>query len=1172
MKNNKKTLNKIYSFVICLSLIFTLLLPVISSAEVGTVYIGSAEELLEFAEKCSLDSYSRGKSFALSADISLEGIEFEPIPSFSGSFDGKGHVISGLSLYGAFSPCGLFARLTEDAELTDLTVMGSVSPVGDADAVGGIVGENSGKINGCSFIGTVIAKESVGGIAGINRLSGSVTDCSSSGEIIGDLYSGGIVGTNLGTVTDCKNESKVNTVNFTPEITLDQLNLSLTVDLSRLPSLTLGNRSDMGGICGYSAGMILGCTNLSEIGYKHIGYNVGGIAGRTCGHIYSCENKAAVNGKKDVGGIAGQIEPSVTYDLSEDLLTLLETEMNSLHGLINKAADTLDGKTAVISKRLNTILRIIGGASDSIDSISSGITDWGEGAIDEINRLSEIASVTIGMLADVTDLLPTLSTHLANSLEDLEKFIDEMEDVSKIGRDAIEDLELCLEDIEATLDLLERGTKDIENGLDLLAEAIKSEDPDRIDAALDQILTGATDISSALSTIEGAISGISEVLGGISGPDDVAKSLTELGLVFGELADGIAEMAGGLSALTSGVVTVISNLNLNTESVYSGIKSISDGLSLIVDSAETLEWAISHMRDCADHIYDASIELDEAAVHLKNAVSDLADGLNLMSKILTEADEAVKYLASVDPIQLPKPGEEVKSEADKLFNSVSSLETHLKSLNSEINGAAGDLTDIVRQINDSFSAIMNGVIKEIYGISNPSSGFDNDVTAEELDEITMGKLLNCKNSGSVYGDTNVGGIGGIMGQEISIDPEDDLSEDITLTQRRYYKLKAAVQSCTSIGNVTAKKSNVGGIVGKADLGLIYGCESCGSVESQTGSYVGGIVGISAADVYSCYSRCSLSGKSYVGGIVGTGITEELSGDSSHIKDCVSLVSIDGCSQFFGAISGFYAGEYLNNIFVSDGLRGIDRLSYEGKAEPISYDELTKKRGLPDFFIGFTLTFVADSQVIKTVSFDFGESIDSSHFPAIPEKDGYYGRWDRTELDNLVFDTVVSVVYHPYTSSIKSEQIREDGKGVFIVEGSFTDEDGIKLISGISGSPELKDSLFKKVKLFEGWIIELPSGKEASQIRYHAPIKNYEIYVNQNGSWIKVDTEEFGSYKLFCADGDRIEIAVMQYSLNLVTVIVLSAFALLLIGGAVVLIVLNRKKKRRVTDYNFDWEE
>ena len=60
--------------------------------------ITSREELLDFAQNCRLDSYSVGLTVYLKTDIDLNGVDFGGIPTFSGTFAGDGHTISGLNI------------------------------------------------------------------------------------------------------------------------------------------------------------------------------------------------------------------------------------------------------------------------------------------------------------------------------------------------------------------------------------------------------------------------------------------------------------------------------------------------------------------------------------------------------------------------------------------------------------------------------------------------------------------------------------------------------------------------------------------------------------------------------------------------------------------------------------------------------------------------------------------------------------------------------------------------------------------------------------------------------------------------------------------------------------------------------------------------------------------
>ena len=138
----------------CLTAALLLGLLPASAADGGAVEIRTAKQLCEFSRSCTLDTWSRGKTVTLAADIDLTGVDFAPVPTFGGVFDGGGHTVSGLSVRWDGSHQGLFRYVQEGAVIRDLKVSGTVAPGGSASAVGGIAGRNYGTIQGCSFSGT----------------------------------------------------------------------------------------------------------------------------------------------------------------------------------------------------------------------------------------------------------------------------------------------------------------------------------------------------------------------------------------------------------------------------------------------------------------------------------------------------------------------------------------------------------------------------------------------------------------------------------------------------------------------------------------------------------------------------------------------------------------------------------------------------------------------------------------------------------------------------------------------------------------------------------------------------------------------------------------------------------------------------------------------------------
>src|SRR5699024_5013260 len=137
-----------------------------------TVYLRTAEDLINLSQNCTLDSWSQGKAVYLEADIDLTGVDFTPIPTFGGTFEGQGHTISGLFLTGSGNVRGLFRYIQPAGTVRDLHVSGAISPTDRKNTLGGLVGENRGAITNCSFSGTVSGADSIGGLVGINQAQG----------------------------------------------------------------------------------------------------------------------------------------------------------------------------------------------------------------------------------------------------------------------------------------------------------------------------------------------------------------------------------------------------------------------------------------------------------------------------------------------------------------------------------------------------------------------------------------------------------------------------------------------------------------------------------------------------------------------------------------------------------------------------------------------------------------------------------------------------------------------------------------------------------------------------------------------------------------------------------------------------------------------------------------
>jgi len=126
-------------------------------------------------------------------------------PSFQGTFDGDGHVISGVYINSGSDYQGLFS--SNSGTIKNLGVVASYIKGGSY--VGGLVGYNSGTITNSYATGNVAGTRLVGGLVGNN--SGTITNSYATGNVAGtgdyDVvgtgdYVGGLVGINGGTITN----------------------------------------------------------------------------------------------------------------------------------------------------------------------------------------------------------------------------------------------------------------------------------------------------------------------------------------------------------------------------------------------------------------------------------------------------------------------------------------------------------------------------------------------------------------------------------------------------------------------------------------------------------------------------------------------------------------------------------------------------------------------------------------------------------------------------------------------------------------------------------------------------------------------------------------------------------------------------------------------------------
>ena len=255
--------------------------------------IGTAAELSWFAQQ--VNSGKRSACAVLTADIDLNGEPWTPIANkglnngYTGTFDGKNHIIHGLYLTASKNQClGLFGTVDRSGVVKNLNAAGTAL-ISNGAGTGLIAGVSSGTIYNCGASVFLRADEK------------APTTANSA------AYAGGIVGkVSEGYVESCRT-------------------WGLFAAFERCAVL-----SSLGGVVGAldcyaenAGGMVRYCRNsialesctlntykIGEISVT--GSAIGGIVGSvsTIGKVRECVNDAPVTGESNIGGNVGAASPN----------------------------------------------------------------------------------------------------------------------------------------------------------------------------------------------------------------------------------------------------------------------------------------------------------------------------------------------------------------------------------------------------------------------------------------------------------------------------------------------------------------------------------------------------------------------------------------------------------------------------------------------------------------------------------------------------------------------------------------------------------------------------------------------------------------------------------------------------------------------------------------------
>lgn len=290
--------------------------------------IGNADQLMWFAAKVNGSTKKSTSNLCakLTSDIDLTGKDWTPIGqatntysdyvAYGGTFDGGGHMVSGLAINNAKTYQALFGYV-KGGTIRDLTVKGSVktSTKSSSYAAGIVSYGNPVTIKNCTneVDVTASAKGYAAGVCAYLGTGSKMESCANKGSVSGyGDYVGGVAGTVTGsttTITGCfnygvvTNTGKPSSYAYSTGGIAGGISTGVTVERCGNTGNITSTLKRTGGIAGSAGGTINACFNTGTITGI---YGVGGIAGD------SGTSDAKVTGCYNTGDVKG-VSPSASF-------------------------------------------------------------------------------------------------------------------------------------------------------------------------------------------------------------------------------------------------------------------------------------------------------------------------------------------------------------------------------------------------------------------------------------------------------------------------------------------------------------------------------------------------------------------------------------------------------------------------------------------------------------------------------------------------------------------------------------------------------------------------------------------------------------------------------------------------------------------------------------------
>lgn len=760
---------------------------------------------------------------------------------------------------------------------------------------------------------------------------------------------------------------------------------NLTVQGTVFPK---GSSNYIGGIAGVNRGCITDCTFSGEVTAQE---GLGGIAGHNdeTGVIERCINQGQITGNIKTGGIVGNNDGVIQNSSNQGEINAtdqgVETESDE-----SLSMSSINLEENIRVEKVNDAGGIAGFSQGKILNCSNygtvgyphtgynmgGIAGRQCGIIEQCRNYGKVRG-----RKDVGGIVGQFEPYIEIRYDEdtLGQLEDELDQLSDMGDNLSRILEQTGDTTSNNLDQVDKRMDRVRDIGEFYRDVFK-DDNDELNRNID---TSVEDIQYHLDRISF---------------DPVDQESESQYRQAQEKVRLIKELSKELDEKYPGSPTDIGALRKWLQERY---QKMSQMYQYTVDLAGNIGYLAAHV---PKHLADETEDLGYRLERVQMEASVLSDILQVNRDVIRGDLESL--------------GDEVEDELDLLSGNVDTLTDDLKNSRLQIRDQKNQIED---QIDRMRTTISDGLER-----SREEKDLFEDISDMD-EEINDGTICACENQGDILADYQSGGIVGIIGMEVSLDPEQDPEAEEERTLNAVRNAKALVKDSINRGDVQVKNDYAGGIAGKANLGALIRNQNYGDILAEDGNYAGGITGSSDFVLRQNYSKCSIDGNDYAGGIAGR---------AKDMKENYVMVTIRNTDhEWIGSVAGDADPEGIveGNFYVDEGMGAVDGVTRESQAAGIPYEIFCSMEQVPEEFNKLTVEFYVEDQVIKTIQCKYKGAVAEADIPKAPQKDGYYYQWEEKDLSCIRGNEKVHAIYKAWNTTIASSG---DKMPLMLAESNF----------------------------------------------------------------------------------------------------------------------------------------